>query len=84
VFNFTDILGNQSEASRSLLFSVILLWSVFWKGLALWSAARNKQKYWFVVLLVVNTIGLLEILFLAFFKRDKNSLKKSDRKKKSK
>jgi methionyl-tRNA synthetase len=81
VFNFTDILTGQSEASSSLLLSVILLWSVFWKGLALWHSARNKQKYWFVALLVVNTIGFLEILFLVFFKKDKNKVNKSREKK---
>jgi hypothetical protein len=82
VFNFTDILSSQSKASVSLLYAVILLWSVFWKGLALWNASRNKQKYWFSVLLVVNTIGVLEILYLGFFKRDKNGVKKTQKKKK--
>jgi methionyl-tRNA synthetase len=79
VFNFADYLGGASEASRSLLFSVILLWSVFWKGLALWNSARKNQRVWFVVALVVNTVGVLEIIYLAFFKKDKN--KKGSKKK---
>jgi hypothetical protein len=44
--------------------SVVVLWSLFWKGLALWHAARRKQPWWFVILLVVNTIGILEIIYL--------------------
>lgn len=45
---------------------VVVLWSVFWKGLALWHAARRGQYWWFVILLVVNTVGILEIIYLFF------------------
>ncbi|MEK6818456.1 MAG: DUF5652 family protein [Nanoarchaeota archaeon] len=38
-----------------------------WKGLALWKSARNNQEVWFIVLLVINTLGLLEILYLFVF-----------------
>lgn len=48
---------------------VVLIWSIFWKGLALWRAARAKQKYWFITILLVNSIGLLEIVFLGFFQK---------------
>ena len=43
---------------------LILLWSGFWKGLALWHSAQRGQVVWFIVLLVVNTIGILEIVYL--------------------
>jgi hypothetical protein len=43
---------------------VIILWTLFWKGLALWHSARRGQYWWFVVMLVVNTMGLLEIVYL--------------------
>lgn len=43
---------------------LILLWSIFWKGLALWHSAQRGQGWWFVVLLVVNTAGILEIVYL--------------------
>jgi hypothetical protein len=45
---------------------VILLWSFVWKGLALWHAARRGQYWWFLILLVVNTLGILEIIYLFF------------------
>jgi hypothetical protein len=35
-----------------------------WKAWALWRAAQLKQKVWFVVLLVLNTMGILEIIYL--------------------
>ena len=43
---------------------VLLVWSMIWKGLALWKAAHREQKVWFVVFLIVNTCGLLEIIYL--------------------
>ncbi len=46
------------------LLVILVLWSVFWKGLALWHSARRGQYWWFVILLVVNTVGVLEIVYL--------------------
>lgn len=50
---------------------VILLWSIYWKGLALWKAAHNNSKPWFVALLLINTIGILEILYIYIFSKKK-------------
>ncbi|MFA6306107.1 MAG: DUF5652 family protein [Candidatus Gracilibacteria bacterium] len=43
---------------------LLLIWSFFWKGLALWHASRRGQSLWFVIFLVVNTLGILEIIYL--------------------
>ncbi|MEA1929506.1 MAG: DUF5652 family protein [Patescibacteria group bacterium] len=48
------------------LFIALMLWSLVWKGLALWHAGGRKQKIWFIILLVVNTAGVLEIIYLFF------------------
>jgi uncharacterized protein YpmS len=37
--------------------------------MALWKAAQLKHKRWFIILLVVNTIGILEILYLFVFSK---------------
>ncbi len=44
------------------------LWTVVLKGFALWYSARGGQKWWFVALLVVNTLGILEIIYLIWFR----------------
>jgi hypothetical protein len=44
----------------------IVVWSSVWKGLALWHAAKRSDKWWFVALLVINTVGILEICYLVF------------------
>jgi hypothetical protein len=43
---------------------VLLAWELFWKGLALWRAARLGHLYWFVFLLVIGSAGLLPMLYL--------------------
>lgn len=43
---------------------LLALWSLFWKGLALWHAGRKAQPWWFVIILIVNTLGILEIVYL--------------------
>ncbi len=54
---------------------LLALWTIFWKGLALWHAAKAKQPVWFVVLLLVNTVGILEIVYLfAILKLKKKDL----------
>jgi hypothetical protein len=50
-----------------LWYVALLVWSIVWKGLALWRAAHKEQKYWFLAFLVINTAGILEILYLYVF-----------------
>lgn len=45
---------------------VAILWAIVWKGLALWHSARRGQYWWFGIMLVVNTFGILEIIYLFF------------------
>ncbi|SFE59787.1 DUF5652 family protein [Alteribacillus iranensis] len=49
-------------------FYVIIAWSLIWKGIALWHAARHQQLIWFIVLFIVNTVSILEIIYLLFMK----------------
>jgi glucan phosphoethanolaminetransferase (alkaline phosphatase superfamily) len=56
------------------LIIVAVIWTLIWKGLALWNSARNHQKVWFIILLIVNTLGILEIIYLLFFRKNKNDL----------
>jgi len=39
------------------------------KGFALWFSARAKQKFWFVALIIFNTMGILPAIYLLFFRR---------------
>lgn len=46
------------------VFVAVILWSLVWKGLALWHSARRGEGWWFIALLLINTIGILEIIYL--------------------
>jgi|GEM_PF-2287983 methionyl-tRNA synthetase len=59
----------------SMAIMLIALWSLVWKGIALWYAARRGEKGWFTWLLVLNTLGILEIIYI--FAVAKRSDKKS-------
>ncbi|MDP2598554.1 MAG: DUF5652 family protein [Candidatus Liptonbacteria bacterium] len=52
----------------------IALWSLPWKGVALWKAVGLRDKAWFIVLLVVNTVGVLDIIYIFVIARRKKML----------
>jgi hypothetical protein len=54
-----------SSSKSSLIFLlIIVLWVLPWKIYALWTASKNNHKIWFVVLVIVNTFGILEIIYI--------------------
>lgn len=55
--------------SRPEMAIPFLAWTIFWKGLALWKAAGKRHLVWFIVLLLVNTLGLLEIAYVFYLNR---------------
>ena len=68
--------AGQHGAGLPIFFSLIslfVLWSLVWKGLALWHAAQTGKTWWFVAILLLNTFGLLEIFYL--FAIEKKQLK---------
>jgi Family of unknown function (DUF5652) len=46
------------------VFVIVMLWELAWKGLALWRAAQQSQRIWFIALLVINSAGILPIGYL--------------------
>lgn len=44
----------------------IIAWTLPWKGVALWKAARSSRKLWFVILFLLNTLAILDIIFIWF------------------
>ena len=56
-----------------LLIALLVLWVLPWKGVALWKAAKNNHKAWFVAILIINTLAILEILYIFVFSKKRNS-----------
>lgn len=55
--------------ANSYIFIILGIWEMVWKGFALWRASQNKQRNWFVAILIINTIGILPIVYLKFFQK---------------
>ena len=59
--------------SNNPILYIIIAWSVIWKGIALWHCGRNKQLAWYLTIFIVNTCGVLEIVYLILSKRAKSN-----------
>ena len=55
---------HEVPASGRALIVAVVAWSLAWKGASLWRAARNGSKPWFVALLLTNTLGTLDAIYL--------------------
>ena len=67
---FLELLSNPSYM---LLFLALAVWALVWKGIALWKSAKNNQRNWFILILIANTFGILEIIYVFYFSKPNNS-----------
>jgi len=51
----------------------ILLWTFPWKAWALWLVAKRGDIWWFLALLLLNTLALLEIVYIFFVAKQKSA-----------
>ena len=59
-------------SSQEFIFIILgSIWSLVWKAFALWKAAGQKDKVWFVALIILNTLGILDILYIFVFSKRK-------------
>jgi len=76
----TESLLAGSLSANPWIIWLILLWTLPWKGVALWKAARNEHKWWFIALLVLSTMAILEIIYIFFFSKKKGMIEKKEEK----
>lgn len=74
------MITNETAIMILILFCVV--WELLWKGIALWRAARNGHSVWYLFILLFNTLGLLPIIYIAFFSNYKRNKRKFKPKKK--
>ncbi len=60
-------------SGNEVWFGLIALWVLPWKGVALWKAAQRKEQAWFIALLIVNTVGLLEMFYVLYWTKRRSS-----------
>ena len=76
-----ELLG-VSVGTALIILTIISIWALVWKGIALWKSSKKNHLVWFIALLIINTMGILEILYIYIFSKislkgkSKNSPKK--------
>ena len=66
---------NQFPAWLAVLIPIVILlviWENVWRIIGMWKSARNKQLAWFICIVIINTIGILPIIYLVWFQKDRN------------
>jgi len=60
----------QAQAIAFLATIIILiLWETTWKLIGLWKSARNDQIGWFMVIGLINSLGIIPLVYIGFFQR---------------
>jgi len=54
---------------------ILFIWEAVWKVIAMWKSARRNQLVWFICITIFNTVGILSIVYLLFFQKNKNKQK---------
>ena len=57
--------------SQMIIFMILGVWELIWKGIAMWDTAKKGKSTWFVFILILNTVGILPLVYLLFFKDKK-------------
>lgn len=60
-----------NDPRGQVILFLLAAWSMAWKGIALWKAVKNSQRNWFIAMLIINSIGILEIIYIFYFSRPK-------------
>jgi hypothetical protein len=61
----------QMLIENSWVILPLILWVLPWKAAALWKAVKNNHKGWFIALLLLNTLAILEIIYIFIFSKKK-------------
>ncbi len=52
------------EGTIIALILALVIWDTVWKMIALWKSARRNQMGWFIAIALINSAGILPIIYL--------------------
>lgn len=91
-FMFEELITGANQSLNPKIFIIfigviiiIAIWEAIWKIIAMWKSARNNQFYWFLACALLNTLGILPIIYILYFQKknpEKKVIKKEKRRKK--
>lgn len=47
--------------------ALLVVWEFFWKAVGLWYSIKNGQRNWFIAIFIINTVGILPLVYLKFY-----------------
>jgi methionyl-tRNA synthetase len=86
-FNKPVFISIMDEQTLMYILIPLMIWDLIWKGMALWRSAKNNQLKWFIAVLLINSIGIVPMIYLKFFQAsdaadtEKETKKKTAKKK---
>jgi sorbitol-specific phosphotransferase system component IIC len=68
---------NFSEMLAGIMPIIITLfiWDGIWKLIAMWKAGRNNHLAWFICIALINTIGILPIIYILMHRKKSSDTK---------
>jgi hypothetical protein len=63
-------------AQNQWIILALQLWTIPWKGFSLWLASKNDHKLWFIALLLLQTLGILDIIYIFIIAKYRFNLRK--------
>ncbi|MDP2386488.1 MAG: DUF5652 family protein [Bacteroidota bacterium] len=52
---------------------ILVIWEVVWKLIGLWKSARNKHLGWFIIIAIINSMGVLPIIYILRNRKQKKN-----------
>jgi len=56
---------------KNLAIAVVMVWSLLWKCYSVWTAVKKGDKKWFVALVLFNTLGILDMIYVFYVAKKK-------------
>lgn len=53
---------------------ILFIWETVWKLIAMWKAGRHNHLAWFICIALINTLGILPIVYILMHKNEFDSL----------
>lgn len=48
---------------------ILIIWDMVWKLIAMWKAGRNNHLIWFILIALLNTLGVLPIIYILIHRK---------------
>jgi len=59
------------NTDSQIILLILALWTLPWKIYSLWLASKSNQRVWFIALVLLNTFGILEIIYIFIISKKK-------------